>query len=72
LIAGLADYLENFGIIIMLNSYPNLSQTSMVATNMFSVVKSMTTTVFFVALIIALLMLGIKTMKERKTSANTM
>jgi hypothetical protein len=44
----------------------------MVATNMFSVVKSMTTTVFFVALIIALLMLGIKTMKERKTSANTM
>jgi hypothetical protein len=72
LIAGLADYLENFGIIIMLNSYPNLSQTSMVATNMFSVVKSMTTTVFFVALIIALLMLGIKTMKEKKTSANTM
>lgn len=70
-IAGIADYLENFGIITMLNNYPDLSQTSMNATNYFSIVKSMTTTVFFIALIIILLMLGIKTMKERKTSANT-
>lgn len=70
LIAGIADYLENFGIITMLNNYPNLSQTSMNATNYFSIVKSMTTTVFFSALIIILLMLGIKTLKERKTSAN--
>ena len=72
LIAGIADYLENFGIITLLINYPNLSQTLMDATNIFSVVKSMTTTVFFVALIITLLMFGIKTMKERKTSANTM
>ena len=70
-IAGIADYLENFGIITMLNNYPDLSQTSMNATNYFSIAKSMTTTVFFVALIITLLMLGIKTMKERKTSAKT-
>ena len=70
-IAGIADYLENFGIITMLNNYPDLSQTSMNATNYFSIVKSMTTTVLFIALIIILLMLGIKTMKERKTSANT-
>ncbi len=70
LIAGIADYLENFGIIIMLNDYPNLSQTSMTASNIFSIIKSMTTTVFFVALIITLLMLGIKTIKDRKTSAN--
>ena len=70
-IAGIADYLENFGIIVMLNNYPDLSQTSMNATNYFSIVKSMTTTVFFVALIITLLMLGIKTMKKRKISANT-
>ena len=69
-IAGIADYLENFGIITMLHNYPDLSQTSMNATNYFSIVKSMTTTVFFIALIIILLMLGIKTLKERKTSAN--
>ena len=70
-IAGIADYLENLGIITMLNNYPDLSQTSMNATNYFSIVKSMSTTVFFLALIIILLVLGIKTMKERKTSANT-
>ena len=70
IIAGIADYFENFGIITMLNNYPNLSQNLMEATNVFSVVKSMTTTVFFAALIIILLILGIKTMKERKTSSN--
>lgn len=70
-IAGTADYFENFGIINMLNNYPDLSPIIMKITNVFSVVKSMTTTVFFVALMITLLFLGIKTMKERKTSANT-
>ena len=72
IIAGIADYLENFGIISMLNNYPDLSLTSMNVTNYFSITKSMTTTVFFIALIIILLILGYKTLKERKTSANTM
>lgn len=67
LIAAIADYLENFGIITMLINFPDLSHTSMDTTNIFSLVKSMTTTIFFVALIIILLMLGIKTVKERKT-----
>lgn len=72
IIAGIADYAENFGIITMLNNYPNLSQISMDATNIFTLVKSMTTTVFFVALIITLLVLGIKTIKERSnTNAKT-
>lgn len=69
-IAGLVDYLENIGIIIMLNNYPNLSQISMTTTNIFSIVKSMATTIYFVALIITLIILGIKTIRERKTSAN--
>ncbi len=72
IIAGIADYAENFGIITMLNNYPNLSQISMDATNIFTLVKSMTTTAFFVALIITLLVLGIKTIKERSnTNAKT-
>jgi len=70
IIAGMADYLENLGIINMLNNYPNQSQVSMDATNIFSIIKSMTTTVFFVALIITLLILGFKTIKKRKTNAN--
>jgi len=71
IIAGTADYLENFGIINMLISYPNLSQISMDTTNVFSVVKSMTTTIYFIALIIILLLFGVKTTKERKRSTNS-
>lgn len=70
-IAGIADYLENFGIITMLNNYPVLSQRSMDATNVFSIVKSMATTLYFIALIITLLLFGIKIAKARKTSANS-
>ena len=69
IIAGIADYLENFGIINMLNSYPNLSQISIDATNAFSIVKIMATTIYFIALIIILLWYGIKKAKGRKTSA---
>lgn len=63
LIAGFADYLENFGIITMLNSYPDLSLFSASATNIFTILKSLTTTIYFVALIITLIVLGIKTIK---------
>ena len=69
-IAGIADYLENLGIITMLNNYPVLSQATMGSTNIFSILKSMTTTVFFISLISILLILGIRTIKERKASAN--
>jgi len=69
LIAGVADYFENFGIITMLNSYPNLSHRIMGTTNIFSVVKSMSTTVFFISLIITFLVLGITTIKDRRNGA---
>lgn len=69
IIAGIADYLENFGIINMLNKYPHLSQISIDATNVFSIVKSMATTIYFVALMITLLLFGIKAVTTRKTSA---
>jgi len=69
IIAGIADYIENFGIINMLSSYPNQSQLSMDVTNVFSIIKSMTTTVFFVALIITLAIFGYKTIVERITNA---
>jgi len=60
IIAGLADYAENLGIINMLTKYPELTPFSMHATNAFSIVKSMTTTFYFAALIITLIVLGIK------------
>ncbi len=60
LIAGMADYLENFGIIMMLNNYPNLSSIIMLVTSVFSIVKSMATTIYFIALIIVLVLFGIR------------
>lgn len=73
IIAGVADYLENFGIFTMLYNFPGFSPFTAKVTNVFSMVKSTTTTVFFIALIITLLVLGINKIKERtKTSNNTL
>ncbi len=66
LIAGFFDYLENFGIIAMLNNYPDLSKISMFTTSIFTILKSMLTTIYFIALIITLIILGIKTIKGKR------
>ena len=71
-IAGVSDYLENLGIIIMLNNYPNLTENMVNAANTFTVLKSTSTSVFFIALIVILIILGIKFVKRNKTSANTL
>jgi len=68
LIAGIADYLENFGIIAMLKSYPDLTETAVKTTNSFSILKSISTSAFFIALIIVLIVLGFKTL-QKKASA---
>jgi hypothetical protein len=65
-IAGIFDYLENVGIIILLNDYPGMSLTAMKATSAFSMIKSMTTTVYFVALIFVLVLFGIHAIRKRK------
>ena len=66
LIAGLFDYMENIGVITMLINYPNNSQNLMKSTNLFTIIKSMTTTVYFLCLIITLIILGIKTLNRKK------
>ena len=70
-IAGISDYLENIGIIIMLNNYPDLTENMVNAANTFTVLKSTSTSIFFIALIVILIILGIKFVKRNKTSANT-
>ena len=70
IIGGIADYLENFGIIKMLKNYPELKETTVFETNIFSVIKSISTSIFFIVLIVVLITLGIKLLK-RKTSAYT-
>jgi len=70
IIAGIADYLENFGIIAMLKNYPELTEVAVITTSTFSLIKSISTSVFFIVLIVMLIILGIKFLKRNKTSAN--
>jgi hypothetical protein len=70
IIAGVADYLENIGIITMLKNYPELKETVVYTTNIFSVIKSISTSIFFITLIVILITLGIKVL-NRKKSTNT-
>lgn len=55
LVSGFFDYCENIGIISMLRVYPNISSLQVQITNAFSVLKSIFTTIYFIALIITLL-----------------
>ena len=68
LIAGAADYFENFGIISLLNSFPDSSQGLIKATSVFSVIKSISTTIYFVALITILIVLGFTVLNKRRGS----
>ena len=51
---GLFDYFENIGIILMLNSYPSFSSLLAWLTSIFSVLKSVSTIIFFVVLLVCL------------------
>jgi hypothetical protein len=54
LFAGLFDYLENIGIIIMLTMFPNFSSFLSNVTSSFTIFKSISTTLFFVLLVIGI------------------
>lgn len=54
ILAGIADYLENIGIILLLQNSSNVTATAVKVTSFFSVVKSVSTTVYFIVLIIVL------------------
>jgi hypothetical protein len=63
MIAGVADYLENFGIITMLNDYPELSMAQVSTTNIFTLIKSLSTTLFFLILIVIIIIVGVRRIK---------
>lgn len=64
IIAAMADYLENIGIITMLNSYPDLTDVSVGIINIFSIIKSISTSIFFIGLIMVLISLGFTAKKK--------
>lgn len=65
IIAGSADYLENIGIVVMLNNYPDITSNSANLTNSFTIIKSMTTTLYFIALITIMISVGIKSIRSK-------
>jgi hypothetical protein len=52
------DYGENIGIITMLGSYPDISGLAAQTTAVFSVLKSTSTSLYFIALLLVLIALG--------------
>ena len=65
ILAGIADYLENFGIIALLTSYPDLTAVAVRTTSSFSLIKSISTSAFFIVLILVLILVGFKTIKKK-------
>lgn len=66
MLGGFFDYMENIGIVLMLNSFPDLSQTLVNVASTFTVLKSIFMTLFFVFLFVGILSLIIKKMKSNK------
>ena len=64
LIAGIADYFENFGILTLLSNYPEISNSTVTITSSFTLLKSMGTTLYFIILIGLLVLLLIKTSRK--------
>lgn len=71
IIAGTADYLENIGIIIMLKNFPDISSLMPPLTNIFSLTKSISTSLFFMVLIILGVSYGIRTYYFRKNQGKS-
>jgi hypothetical protein len=66
LFSGVFDYGENIGIISMLNSYPGHSGLSIAVTNIFTVLKSSFTTIYFITLSIILIAFGVSRLNKKK------
>ena len=56
-LAGIFDYMENIFIIKMIYSYPNMQESTVEVANVFTILKSGFTTVFFVLLLVGLILL---------------
>jgi len=68
ILAGLFDYAENIGIIIMLHIYPHFIPLLANITAIFSIFKSTFTVVMFMLLIIGIIMFFIKKLQNKKTN----
>jgi len=58
--AGLFDYIENFGIYLMIVNYPDLNHGVVLFSSIFTISKSVMTIVFYFLLMYVLVLWGIK------------
>lgn len=56
ILAGICDYIENVFIIVMINSFPDLSSNIVGTASLFTIMKSSFTSVFFILLLWAIFM----------------
>ena len=61
--AGLSDYIENGFIVAMLTNYPDLSEPLVTAASVFTITKSVASTLYFVALLGLVVTVGIRKFK---------
>lgn len=64
-ISAIADYLENFSIITILSTWPDTSVFVADVANIFSVIKSTSTTVYFTCLIILIIAVAYRYFRSR-------
>lgn len=63
--AAIFDYLENFGIIAIISKWPESPVLLSDASNIFSVLKSFLTTIYFVSLIVLLIVVMVRYFRKR-------
>ena len=71
LLACLFDYIENAGIISILVSYPDNSDLLSQITNIFSILKSSVTTVYFIVLIISVIAFFVRLIGIKRKTLNS-
>jgi hypothetical protein len=64
--AGISDYLENAGIVVMLKSYPHISSMTAEFSNIVSILKSAFSTITFTLILIFLAILVIRKTSQLK------
>ena len=70
-LGGLFDYLENVGIIIMINAFPNISQGLVGVVNFFTLLKSAFTTGFYILLLVGIIFFIIRKINKTTPQINS-
>jgi len=64
-VAGVFDYCENFGIITMLKVWPGIPSNLITVANLFSILKSGFTSVYFIVLMVVIITFGVKSISKK-------